>query len=93
VSRIFVSGHRGLLGSAIVNVGWGKDIRIAELAALIKDIVEYPGSIEFDASKADGTPRKLLDTARRTSLGWQPSTQLADGIASTYRWFKKGGLT
>jgi GDP-L-fucose synthase len=62
VSRIFVSGHRGLVGSEIVNVGWGKDISIAELASLIKDVVEYPGSIEFDASKPDGTPRKLLDT-------------------------------
>jgi GDP-L-fucose synthase len=75
----------------IVNVGWGKDISIAELASLIKDIVDYSGSIEFDASKPDGTPRKLLDTTRLTSLGWQPSTQLADGIASTYKWLQKGG--
>jgi GDP-L-fucose synthase len=75
----------------IVNVGWGKDISIAELASLIKDVVEYPGSIEFDASKPDGTPRKLLDTARLTSLGWQPSTELADGMASTYAWFRQGG--
>ena len=76
----------------IVNVGWGKDMSIAELASLMKDVVEYPGSIEFDASKPDGTPRKLLDTTRLTSLGWQPSTQLADGIASTYKWFQEGGV-
>jgi len=75
----------------IVNIGWGKDISIAELASLIKNVVDYPGSIEFDASKPDGTPRKLLDTTRLTSLGWQPSTQLADGIASTYAWFQEGG--
>jgi GDP-L-fucose synthase len=77
----------------IVNVGWGKDISISELASLMKDIVDYSGSIEFDASKPDGTPRKLLDTTRLTSLGWQPSTQLADGIASTYKWFQEGGRT
>jgi GDP-L-fucose synthase len=76
----------------IVNAGWGKDISIAELALLIKDVVKYSGSIEFDASKPDGTPRKLLDTTRLTSLGWQPSTQLADGIASTYAWFQEGGV-
>ncbi len=77
----------------IVNVGWGKDISITELASLMKEIVGYSGSIEFDASKPDGTPRKLLDTTRLTSLGWQPSTQLADGIASTYKWFQEGGRT
>ena len=75
----------------IVNIGWGKEISIAELATLIKDVVDYPGSIEFDASKPDGTPRKLLDTTRLTSLGWQPSTHLADGIASTYTWFQQRG--
>ena len=75
----------------IVNVGWGKDISITELASLMKEIVDYSGSIEFDASKPDGTPRKLLDTARLTSLGWHPATQLADGIASTYKWFQQGG--
>ncbi len=77
----------------IVNIGWGKDISITELASLMKEIVGYSGSIEFDASKPDGTPRKLLDTTRLTSLGWQPSTQLADGIASTYKWFQEGGRT
>ncbi len=75
----------------IINVGWGKDISIAELAELIKDLVEYPGGIEYDAGKPDGTPRKLLDTARINTLGWQPSTPLAAGIASTYAWFREGG--
>ena len=72
----------------IVNVGWGKDISIADLASLVKDVVGYAGNIEFDASKPDGTPRKLLDTTRLTSLGWLPSTLLPDGIASTYKWFQ-----
>lgn len=76
----------------IVNAGWGKDISIAELGSLMKDIVGFSGSIEFDVAKPDGTPRKLLDTTRLTTLGWQPSIPLADGIASTYEWFKGGDL-
>ena len=75
-------------GSGIVNVGWGKDISIRELALLIGEIVGFEGRIEFDATKPDGTPRKLLDTSRLAKLGWRPSTLLADGIASTYRWFR-----
>ena len=73
--------------SDIVNVGWGRDISIAELAELICKIVGYEGEIEFDTSKPDGTPRKLLDTARMTALGWQPSITLEDGIATTYQWY------
>ena len=72
----------------IINVGWGKDISIAELAGLVKDIVGFTGKIEFDASKPDGTPRKLLDTTRTKILGWQPSIKLQDGVASTYEWFR-----
>ena len=75
--------------SDIVNIGWGKDISIAELANTIKAAVDYSGDIEFDASKPDGTPRKLLDTSRLTALGWQPSISLADGIATTYQWYQQ----
>ena len=71
----------------IVNVGWGRDISIAELAELVRKIVGYEGEIEFDTSKPDGTPRKLLDTSRLTDLGWQPSITLEDGIATTYQWY------
>ncbi len=77
----------------IINIGWGKDISIAELATLMQETVGFSGSIEFDASKPDGTPRKLLDTARLSSLGWQPSIELADGVASTYQWFQQGRST
>jgi len=73
----------------IVNIGWGKDISIAELALLIKDIVGFEGDIEFDATKPDGTPRKLLDTNRLSALGWQPSISLADGVAGTYEWYQQ----
>jgi GDP-L-fucose synthase len=71
----------------IVNVGWGRDISIAELAGLVQDIVEFDGTIVFDPSKPDGTPRKLLDTSRINLLGWSPSIGLRDGIATTYRWY------
>ena len=68
-----------------VNIGCGEDISIAELAGLIAGIVGYRGQIEFDSSKPDGTPRKLLDVSRLQSLGWRPRITLAAGIESTYR--------
>lgn len=71
---------------AWVNVGWGEDVSIAELANLIGDIVGFTGRLRFDTSKPDGTPRKLLDTTRLRSLGWTPKIPLRDGIAATYRW-------
>jgi len=70
-----------------INVGWGRDGTIAELAHIVRDVVGFEGEIRFDASKPDGTPRKLLDTARVRSLGWMPSIELEAGIRSTYRWF------
>ncbi|MGB5347216.1 MAG: GDP-L-fucose synthase [Woeseia sp.] len=72
----------------IVNAGWGKDISIAELAQLIAEIVGFKGRLTFDPGKPDGTPRKLLDTAKLKALGWQPSIVLHDGIASTYEWYR-----
>jgi GDP-L-fucose synthase len=71
----------------IINVGWGEDVTIAELAALVRDVVGFDGEIELDRSKPDGTPRKLLDVTKITRLGWKPRISLADGIRSTYRWF------
>jgi GDP-L-fucose synthase len=71
----------------ILNVGVGYDVTIAELAKLVADCVGYKGNIEFDSSKPDGTPRKLLDVGRLDSLGWKPSIALPDGIRSTYAWF------
>jgi GDP-L-fucose synthase len=67
-----------------INVGTGKDISILELARLIKDVVRFAGEIKWDASKPDGTPRKLLDVSRLTALGWQSSISLQEGINSTY---------
>ncbi len=71
----------------IINVGWGEDVTIAELAGLVKDVVGFQGGIELDSSKPDGTPRKLMDVAKITGLGWKPKISLADGIRLTYRWF------
>lgn len=73
----------------IINVGWSKDISIVELASLVKRIVGFEGKIVFDASKPDGTPRKLLDTTLLQSLGWAPTKSLSDGITQTYAWFQR----
>jgi len=72
----------------IVNVGWGSDISIIDLATLVAEIVGFEGHIELDPGKPDGTPRKLLDTSRITALGWLPSIMLKDGISSTYEWYR-----
>jgi GDP-L-fucose synthase len=73
----------------IINVGCGEDVTIAELAALLADVVGFRGELVFDRSKPDGTPRKLLDVSKMTALGWQPRTQLRDGIRATYDWYLK----
>ncbi len=70
-----------------VNVGWGEDVSIAELASAIAGVVGFKGQFVFDTSKPDGTPRKLLETSRLTALGWQPSIRLDAGLRSTYEWY------
>jgi len=71
----------------IINVGWGQDISILELAELVGKTVGFSGKIKLDSTKPDGTPQKLLDTTRLSSLGWKPSIPLSDGIQNTYDWF------
>ncbi|MBP1694922.1 MAG: NAD-dependent epimerase/dehydratase [Deltaproteobacteria bacterium] len=73
--------------SEIINIGVGKDISISEVADLIKDIVGFKGTIQYDRSKPDGTPRKLLDVSKLESLGWQPKISLREGVEMTYRWY------
>ena len=70
-----------------VNVGTGSDLTIAELAAMVQQIVHPAAQIVFDRDKPDGAPRKLLNVDRLAALGWRPRIALRDGIASTYRWF------
>jgi len=73
--------------AGFINVGMGKDISIGEVAVLVQDIVGFSGNIEYDASKPDGTPLKMLDSSRLNALGWQPKIGLRDGLTSTYEWF------
>jgi GDP-L-fucose synthase len=73
----------------IVNVGWGEDISVRELAELICEVVGFNGKLAWDATKPDGTPRKLLDVSKLRKLGWSPTISLRDGIARTYEWFLK----
>jgi GDP-L-fucose synthase len=68
----------------IVNVGHGVDMTIREAAQLVAEVVEYKGRLVFDHSKPDGTPRKLLDMSRLTTLGWMARTSLRDGLQRTY---------
>ena len=70
-----------------INVGSGEDCTIAELAQLVADVTGFNGSIEFDRSKPDGTPRKLLEVSRLQSLGWSADIGLPEGLKDTYAWF------
>jgi GDP-L-fucose synthase len=70
-----------------INVGVGEDLTIRELAETVAEVVGYSGELAFDTTKPDGTPRKLLDVTRLTSMGWKPQIALRDGLEQTYRWF------
>jgi len=71
----------------LVNIGCGEDVTIRELAETVCEVLGFDGTLEFDTSKPDGTPRKLLDISKIKSLGWSPKISLRDGIADAYRWF------
>jgi GDP-L-fucose synthase len=75
------------IGDGIYNIGIGTDVTIRELAETIKRVVGFDGQLDWDRSKPDGTPRKLLDVSRMTRLGWRARIGLEDGIRSTYRWY------
>jgi GDP-L-fucose synthase len=68
----------------LINIGYGEDLTIRELAELVAGIVGFDGPVEWDHTKPDGTPQKLLDVSRITSLGWKPKTSLAEGIRLAY---------
>jgi GDP-L-fucose synthase len=71
---------------ALINVGTGEDVSIAEVAGIMREIVGYRGRVRFDSTRPDGTPRKLLDVSRLRALGWRHRIELADGLATTYQW-------
>ena len=70
--------------SELLNIGTGVDQTIRELAEIVRCVVGYPGEIDFDATKPDGMPRKLLDVSRLTGLGWKPKFTLEEGIRAAY---------
>ena len=74
-------------GNETVNIGTGKDLSIGDLASLVKKVVGYEGEIVYDATKPDGTPRKLLDVSKLAGLGWSYSTELEEGITLAYQDF------
>lgn len=74
-------------GNEIVNIGVGEDITIKELGEKVKAVVGYEGDIQFDTSKPDGTPRKLVDVTKLNGLGWKAETALEDGLQKAYQWF------
>ena len=79
---VFLMNHYS--GNETVNAGTGKELTIKELTELVAKVVGYTGKIEWDASKPNGTPRKLLDVSRLHALGWRHSIALRDGIERTY---------
>ncbi len=82
---VFVMQKAGF--TDLVNIGTGDDLSIRELAVLIGEVVGFDGKLVFDASKPDGTPRKLLDVSRLAELGWRAQICLREGIVSTYKWY------
>lgn len=75
-------------GNEFFNVGYGKEVTILELAEMIKKVVGYQGEIVMDASKPDGTPRKLTDISKLKAMGWEPKIDLEEGLKQTYEWYK-----
>ena len=73
--------------SEIINIGWGRDQTVLELARMVSEVVGFKGGIKWDDAKPDGTPRKLLDVSRLAKLGWQPKIALKNGIREVYQWY------
>jgi GDP-L-fucose synthase len=84
-ASLFLLDHYNESGP--INVGFGKDVSIADLAQIVAKITGFTGEIVWDASRPDGTPRKILDSSRLHGLGWAPKVSLIDGIRATYEWF------
>lgn len=78
-------------GEVPLNVGCGTDVTIKELAESIARVTEFQGKLEWDTTKPDGTPQKLLDTSRINAMGWKPQISLEDGIRNTYEWYTNSG--
>lgn len=92
MAQAVVHAVENTLPEHLYNVGTGSDVTIRELANTIQKIVGHEGSIVWDSSKPDGTPRKLMDNSRLNSLGWNSKIPLHSGIEKTYEWFTKNAL-
>jgi GDP-L-fucose synthase len=79
-------------GAEHLNVGTGEDVTIKELAETIADVVGFSGGIEWDTSKPNGTPRKVMNVEKMKALGWEPKIGFREGIQSTYEWYKENGI-
>ncbi len=86
-ASIFAMKNTGKFMNMHYNIGSGVDYSIKELAEIISDIVGFKGEIEWDTTKPDGTPRKLLDSSRFLNFGWTPTTDIVKGIKTTYKWY------
>jgi len=75
-----------------LNLGTGRDFSIRELAESIADVIGYSGTLEWDTSKPDGAPRKLLDSSRLRAFGWQPTVDFEEGVKDTYQWYLNNAL-
>ena len=84
---VFLMDHYD--GPGFINIGTGEDVTVKELAEIVRDVVGYDGAVVWDASKPDGTPRKLLDVTKLHALGWHHRTELREGIEATYRWYRE----
>ena len=73
----------------VINIGSGKEITLAELANLVKSTIDYRGEIRWDASKPDGTMRKLTDVSRLHALGWHHTIEIEDGVRTLYHWYQQ----
>jgi len=83
---LHVMEHHGQV--ELVNIGCGRDLTIREVADLVRQTVGFNGEVRWDATKPDGTPRKLLDVTRLSSMGWEPSIELGEGIRDVYAWYQ-----
>ena len=79
--------HLTFMAPSFLNIGTGDDITIRDTAALIAELVGFAGETVYNPDQPDGTPRKLLSTARINALGWQPHFSLKEGLADAYRWY------
>lgn len=89
LAKAVVFAVENKLPEHLYNVGTGADVTIKQLAETIQNVIGYTGTINWDATKPDGTPRKLMDVSKLNTLGWKAEIQLKEGIESTYEWFSK----